>query len=375
MFIRSFTILFSFVFICQYSVSQHLAAYLDYMDRFFVFDTGIEERLEHYKINSCQVGGTCLLYVDYSNNFKVYYEGQVSQLEEMEPTSYFATDYLAAWSIFNVLKVFEEGEQKTLCSNVDHYIVEDSLVVYHDKVQKQLNVYHMGQTITLEDGLMQWPIRSYRSGDNIFAYITSFDDKFKIYYRGQLLEINDFVRETVYKAGRDVVAYMNQPTNAFVAFYQGDFYILDQFMPESFQVGDGMVAFIDNNGKFKIFEGGDLKQISSFTPEFYELTDSTLVFGEDGFLKTWCDGQVFEVERYIPELYRVSERTIAYIDINRRIKAFRKCEKMNISYEMVNSLNMIRNLIIFNVGVNTTKIWYEGELYEPSGKPQDSDSR
>ncbi len=375
MFRRSLIILASLTLFCQNSVSQHLAAYLDYMDRFFVFDMGIEERLEHYKINSFQVGGNCLLYVDYSSNFKVYYEGQVSQLEEMEPTSYFATDYLAAWSVFNVLKIFEEGEQKVLCSNVDHYIVEDSLVVYHDKVQKQLNVYHQGQTITLEDGLIQWPIRSYRSGDNIFAYITSFDDKFKIYYRGRLLVINDFVRETVYKAGRDVVAYMNQPTNAFVAFYQGDFYILDQFMPESFQVGDGMVAFIDNNGKFKIFEGGDLKQISSFTPDFYELTDSTLVFSEDGFLKTWCDGRVYEVERYIPELYKVSERTIAYIDINRRIKAFRKCERLNISYEMVNSLDMIRNLIIYNVGVNTTKIWYEGELYEPTSRPVNSGSR
>ena len=76
---------------------------------------------------------------------------------------------MAAWSIFNVLKIFEDGEQKVLCSNVDHYIVEDSLVVYHDKVQKQLNVYHGGQTITLEEiqqfmeeqgtAVFQWPER------------------------------------------------------------------------------------------------------------------------------------------------------------------------------------------------------------------------
>lgn len=357
----SIIILWSFLY--QLTSAQHLAAWLDYLDRFYVFDRGEQKQLEHYKVTSFAVGGNCVLYVDYSHNLKVYHDGRVTRLEEMAPTSYTVTDYLVGYSVYNVLKVFENGQQKIICSNVDQYVVEDSLVVYYDRIQQRLEAYHAGRTVTLEDGLLQWPIRSYRSGDNIFAYITSFDDKFKIYYHGRLMVINDFVRETVYKAGRDIVAYMNQPTNAFMAFYKGDFYMLEPFMPESFEVGDEMMAYVDINGGFKIFEGGDLKLISSYTPDFYQLTDSTLVFGEDGFLKTWCDGRIHEIERYIPELYRVSERTIAYTDINRRIKAYRMCEKINISYEMVNSLDLIRNLIIYNVGVNTTKIWYNGKIY------------
>jgi len=333
------------------------------MDRFYVFDSGQQKKLEHYKITSYAVGGNCVLYVDYSHNLKVYYDGKVKRLEEMAPTDYTVTDYIVGYSIYNVLKVVENGQQKVICSNVDQYVVEDSMVVYYDRVQQRLEAFYKDSTVILEDGLLQWPVRSYRGGDNIFAYITSFDDKFKIFYRGRLMVINDFVRETVYKAGRDIVAYMNQPTNAFVVFYKGDFYVLEPFMPESFEVGDEMMAYVDANGAFKIFEEGELKLISSYTPDFYQLTDSTLVFGEDGFFKTWCDGSIQEIEKYIPELYRVSERTIAYTDINRRIKAYRKCEKINISYEMVNSLDMIRNLIIYNVGVNTTKIWYNGKIY------------
>jgi hypothetical protein len=350
-------------FLYQLAPAQHLAAWLDYIDRFLVFDHGRTSQLEHYKVTSFEVGGLCIMYVDYSHNLKVYYDGKVIKLEDMAPTEYTATDYLAGYSVYNVLKIFEEGQQKVICSNVEQYVVEDSLVVYYDRAQQRLEAYHDGTTVILEDGLLQWPLRSYRSGDNIFAYITSFDDKFKIWYHGQLMVINEFVRETVYKAGRDIVAYINQPTNAFVAFYKGDFYMLEPFMPRSFEVGDEFMAYVDINGAFKIFEGGDLKVISSYPPDFYQVTDSTLVFGEDGFLKTWCDGQVYEVERYIPELYRVSERTIAYTDVNRRIKAFSKCERINISYEMVNSLDMIRNLIIYNMGVNTTKIWYNGKVY------------
>ena len=54
---------------------------------------------------------------------------------------------------------------------------------------------------------------------------------------------------------------------------------------------------------------------------------------------------------------------MAYIDINNRIKANIRCQPVLISYEMVNDLDMVRNIIIFNVGVNTVRIWYRGKVY------------
>ena len=175
--------------------------------------------------------------------------------------------------------------------------------------------------------------------------------------------VDDNVRETVYKAGRDIVGFMNLATNAFMVFYKGEYFDLEAFAPRSFQVGDEMMAYVSEIGDFKIFENGELVTISTFEPEFYELKDSTLIFAEDGFLKTWCNGRVYEIERYIPQVYRVSERTVAYIDVNQRIKAFTGCKPVNISYEMVNSLDMIRNLIIYNIGISTTKIYYKGKVY------------
>ncbi len=343
--------------------SQHLAAYLDYLERFFVFDRGITTQLEQYKVNSFQVGGNCMVYVDYGDDLKVYHRGEVRTLEHTAPTEYYVTDYLVGYSFYDVLKIFEDGKHKTLSTNVDRYIVEDSLIVFYDQVQKELKVYQNGKVITIEDGLLQWPIIKFFSGDNILAYVTSFDNKFKIYYRGQVHVIDDFVRETVFKAGRDIVAYMNITTYTFVVFYKGDFYELEAFAPKSFQVGDEMMAYVDMNDQFKLFENGELITISTFEPEFYILKDSMLVFSEDGFLKTWCDDEIYTIERYIPDQYRISERTIAYIDVNNRIKAFRRCKPEHISYEMVNSLDMIRNLIIYNVGVNTTKIFYNGKVY------------
>jgi hypothetical protein len=343
--------------------SQHLAAYLDYRDRFMVFDRGETKEVENYKVISFQVGGNCIGYQSYGNDLKVYYKGAVRTLEHVPPSKYTVTDFLFGYSIYSVLKVFDDGEVQTLCNNTGGYIVEDSLIAYYDEVQQVLNVYQDGVIRTIEDALLQWPIRSYSSGDNILAYITEFDNKFKIYYRGEIQVVDQNVRETVYKAGRDIVGFMNLVTNAFMVFYKGKFYDLEPFAPRSFQMGDEMMAYVNDQGDFKVFENGELVTIRTFEPESYLLTDSTLVFIEDGFLKTWCDGRVYEIERYIPRVYKVSERTVAYIDVNNRIKAFSRCQPLTISYEMVNSLDMIRNLIIFNVGVNTTRIWYDGKVY------------
>jgi hypothetical protein len=343
--------------------SQHLAAYLDYMDRFFVFDRGETKQLESYKLTSFQVGGNCVGYVNYHGDLMVYHNGSTRQLERNRPSEYHVTDYLMGYSINSVLKVFDDGELQTLCSNTNGYIVEDSLIVFYDEVQQQLKVYHGGEIRVIEDGLMEWPIRSYQSGDNILAYITTFDNKFKIYYRGEVITVDHNVQETIYKAGRDILGFMNLATNAFMVFYKGNFYDLEAFRPESFQMGDEMMAYVTQEGDFKLFEKGELVTIHSFPPENYVLTDSSLVFEDQNFLKTWCNGRVYEVERYVPPLYKISERSVAYIDINNRIKAFIRCQPVLISYEMVNDLDMVRNIIIFNEGVNTVRLWYQGKLY------------
>lgn len=343
--------------------AQHLAAYLDYMERFFVFDHGETRQLESYKLTSFQVGGNCIGYVNYHGDLMVYHHGNARLLERTQPSEYHVTDYLMGYSMQSVLKVFDDGEVKTLCSNTNGYIVEDSLIVYYDEVQQQLKVYHNGQTRVIEDGLLEWPIRSYQSGDNILAYITTFDNKFKIYYRGEVTIVDHNVQETVYKAGRDIVGFMNLATNAFMVFYKGEFYDLEAFRPVSFQMGDEMMAYVTQEGDFKLFENGELVTLHSFPPDKYILKDSTLVFEDQNYLKTWCNGQVKEVERYIPGLYKIAERSLAYIDVNNRIKALIRCQPVLISYEMVNDLDLVRNLIIFNVGVNTVKIWYNGKLY------------
>jgi protein associated with RNAse G/E len=242
---KLFFLLAALLMLSADSPAQHLAAYLDYRDRFLVFDHGETKQLESYKITSFKVGGNCVGYVNYHGDLMVYHNGSARLLERTRPSEYIVTDYLMGYAINSVLKVFDDGEVKMLCNNTNGYIVEDSLIAFYDEVQQQLKVYHDGQTRVIEDGLMEWPIRSYQSGDNILAYITTFDNKFKIYYKGEVIIVDHNVQETIYKAGRDIVGFMNLVTNAFMVFYKGQFYDLEAFRPESFQMGDEMMAYVN----------------------------------------------------------------------------------------------------------------------------------
>jgi hypothetical protein len=176
--------------------------------------------------------------------------------------------------------------------------------------------------------------------------------------------LDDYVQDLVFEAGRDIVAYMDIPDPGLKVFFKGEEYELEPFNPKSFQVGDEIMAYVDNLGRLKFFENGEVKEISSFEPEFYTIEDKVLVYEEQGFFKTYCNGQVYVVERYIPQPYRVDWNTIAYLDQSGFVKLFQNCESSTISYEKVKEISLIRDLVIFVQGINKTKIYFNGQIYE-----------
>jgi len=81
-------------------------------------------------------------------------------------------------------------------------------------------------------------------------------------------------------------------------------------------------------------------------------------------LKTWCNGKVYIVERYVPQPYRIDFNTIAYLDQSGFAKAFQNCEQVTLSYSKVNEISLIRDLIVYIEGINKTKVYFNGKVYE-----------
>jgi hypothetical protein len=346
---------------CQ---AQYLAAFNDNLKHFWVFEAGLFTQVEYLPIQEYQVGGILVAYIDSGSKLKIYRNGEVKTLMEGNPIKFTATDYLLGYSLYQQLNVYDNGKTKVLSTECDGYVVKDSIIAWHNSVQKTLQVYYKGRIATIIDGLLYFPFESYMIGDNTIAFVHSSTKEFYIYYLGKLQLLDPFVEDMVYAAGRDIIAYMDIPDQAFNVFFRGEVTELDVFRPKSFQVGDEILAYVDNLGKLKYFENGEVKTISSYEPKFYNVEDKVLVFEEQGFLKTVCNGNVYIVERYIPQPFYIDLNTIAYLDENSFVKAFQQCDHVTISYDKVKEFSMLRDLIIYVEGVNKTKIYFNGQIYE-----------
>lgn len=344
--------------------AQHLSAYSDYMDRFYIFDKGKSIKVEDLKVQDFKVGGECVVYINSGGHLKLYYNGKVERLEAGGIGSYFATDHLAAYSVFEKLRAVQEGKVYDLSSRCTSYIVEDSLIAFYDKNKESLRVFYNGEIEDIESGMIGSPISEFASGDNIVAYISARTKNFKIWHKGEVTIIEKYIDALEFKAGCDVVAYVDNINQRFKIFYKGKVYKLEDLPPTSFDVGNGFVAYIDYNGAFKVFYNEEVIEISGFAPDTYLTEDYMLVFTEDNYFKTFYKGQIYEVEGYIPKEYKLDWHTIAYLDNSNRMWIYKQGEKQYFANEFVNSFEIYRDLIQLNVKVNRNITYYNKQFYE-----------
>ncbi len=358
-------------FIVSQLPGQHLTAFTDYREHFHIFDHGKSKQVDHLKPQSFKIGGPYVLYISSQGHLNMYFNGEVSTLEKVTPSSYLATDYLAAYNFFSKLKVVYQGESIELSNRCTDFVVADSLIVFYDKNKEALNVFYNGDIMEVESGLIDgFPLQSWTSSDNIFAYITKRNMDFKIWHQGELKTILRNVEKTKFEAGRDIVAYTDLLEQNFKAFYKGNIYTLSDFIPQSFRTGDGFVAYIDDTGEFKVFSEGKINTISPSPPESYIAKDNILAFVEDNIFKAWNNGNTVEIEPYKPRTFDLDWNTIAYLDNSGRMFAYANGERKYISNELISSFQVYRDLIHIEVKNNRSIIYYKGKLYNDKNIPR-----
>jgi hypothetical protein len=349
--------------VCSKLAAQQLAAYHDNQQRFYVFDDGRSIQAEYLPARSFSIGGQCLLYTDSRNHLKMYYRGEISTLEVSSPNRFEALDYLAVYNIGGIVKIIENGRVTTVSTNAIQYQPQDSLVTFYDANRELLAVFYKGSIHILEDGLAGRTISGFQSGDNLVAYVSSRTRDFKIFYRGSNQVIEPFLSGGFFKAGRDIVAYVNLSDLKFRVFYKGEVFLAEEFRPESWQVGDGIAAYVDNTGSFKLFEEGETVTISSFAPDFYQVRNRLVIYGEQGYLKVWYNNRSYTLETYIPDDWKAEWNTIVYRDLNRNVKIFSRGESKVLTYDLTEGIDLYRDVVVVNKGLNNYNVYYKGKKY------------
>jgi hypothetical protein len=343
--------------------AQKYAAFEDNRGRFNIFDDGKIIEAEYLPTKSFYIGGNCVLYIDSRNNLKMYYNGEIKTIGLNISGGVEARDYLSAFSIGSTIKIIENGEIATVSTNSIKYDVEDSLVTFYDMSRSLLAVYYKGSIHMLEDGLMGKPYNNFKSGSNVVAYISSRTRDFKIFYNGVNRVIEPFLNGGNFTAGKNIVAWVNQSDLKFRIFYKDEIFEAEEFSPESWQVGDDITAYVDNTGSFKVFAKGEVNQIASFKPDFYQVRNHMVIYGEQNYFKVWLNNRIYSLENYIPADWKAEWNSMVYVDQNRNVKIFSNGDTGVLTYDMVEDVELYRDVVVVNKGMNNHNIYYKGKKY------------
>jgi hypothetical protein len=357
----SVLLLIATLFCCSFnSSSQNLAAYSDYRSYFNVFDNGVFQQLEYLPVKSFKVGAGGVPYIDNTNEFRIYYKGSKFHQTYASDLTYFTSDYLIAYKVGDVLSVFEKGTTKKLTFYCSQFYLDDSLVVYFDDSNYNLSVYYNGSVTELESSMLELP-RSIRTGSNIVAYVNQ-SDYFNIFYKGDVFEIQNSA-PLQFQAARDIVAYVDGYTRYFQLFYKGEVAQVDLNAPESFKLGFGIMAYIDYEGSFRVFNNGATRKLISNRPDMYAVKGNIIVYTFNNEFRIFQNGESKLVDDTTPTDYKLGNNGVAYINTSNQLKYYSKGKSYVVSFEPVSKYYINNDVIWYQVGVNTWKVFFNGQTY------------
>jgi len=352
-------LLLAFAIVCtfQTTTQAQLSAYSNNLGYFFIYDKGVNTQVEHLQIQNFKIGGTYVAYNDNTNNFKVWDGKKAVRLQHGGVDTYNPSRYLLCYKMGEQLKVYDNYGARTLGNGVNQFAMGDSIVVYYDRFTRRFSGYYDGEIVDLEDGLINAPITKVKASDNLAAWINP-RNYFKVWYQGEVFELQYGDPNVSFDVGRDVVAHYNAAYQSFTVFYQGIDYELGAQRPQSFKAGDGLVAYVSNAGDFRLFYDGEDEQISAFAPTWYRAKDNLVLYAEQDMLKVVYKGEKYTLATFIPEVLQFKQNQVVWMDLNGRLQTFVDGEMLTLSKEQVNSFELGFETVQYHLGVNENKVWW-----------------
>lgn len=256
-----------------------------------VYNRGKLERLSYF-IKEFQAKGGLVAFRDQNASIlKVYYNGQVTELELTTlgtPGVYVAGKNTVAFvNSSQYFKVFHEGEIYELDNIAPVNVTAGKdVVAYTDGINRSLMAFYNGRALTLE----QIEPRSFQVGDGIIAYETD-EGYFKIFNNGKLLKAESFAPE-FYAVNDNTVLFFAE--NKLQIIQNGVRTVLDQLMPLSYRLDQDCIAWQDASRRLYLFADGKIHQVTTESFTDYTLNGNILSYDTpDGRTKIFHNGKIF----------------------------------------------------------------------------------
>lgn len=201
-------------------VKSNIAAYVNYANQFHLFYHGAVINQENYPVSSFKAGRNTVAYIDAGNQFKVFNDGNTQILESFPPISYsVGCDMVAYISVDGNFNIFYKGKIYKMGFFRPNYQVNDFVCFYQD-ASGYSKVFYDGITTTLEPYMPEKYVAQYRS----VAYFDR-NNVLKLFSNGEVYEVSSALTpgQATWQLSYDVVMYQ-LGNNFFKFYYQGNEY-------------------------------------------------------------------------------------------------------------------------------------------------------
>ncbi len=248
----------------QFFATDNLVAYVN-SKSLNVFDRGTIKNLTTIT-DRYLIGDSVIFFKDgIRDEYKIYYDGEVFPAENFlaqdAVSSAQVSDNMVAYMNYaNQFRIFYGGELlQQEDYRVESFGVGRNTVAYID-ANRRFRAFHSGNTFTIDE----YAPKSYATGDDLVAFVTN-DGYFKIFHDDSVHNIGFFQPE--YQVGDHVVAFQD-PGGYLKVFYKGEIYTLDTYYPQKMSLSYNSLAYVSQTNTLRMFYDGEIYDVSSGSDEW-----------------------------------------------------------------------------------------------------------
>lgn len=319
-------------------------------DRFFIFHDGRFEQMEPRPPKKALAMNGQFVYQDQQGQLKIFLpEGRrLHLLDRRSDIVLKGTRKRVAWMAMDTLKTVREGRAVILAENVQRFTVGDSIIVLLDSARHEMIALWKRTATTLATVQPGSESAQWAQGSNTVVFFNKEAGSLFAYYHGSVKLLCDSTDVGIVATGGDIVGYWHGGKRNFRAYYKGADVELADLRPARVLAGEGLLAFVDANGRLKCFEQGVLHTVLDEAPTDFWVKDSLLLFLHDGRLNLFQHGSATVVEPYVPEQWQVEGGLLAYLDINRELRGIVNGERFRFGKEAnINGFELYGDAVIY----------------------------
>jgi len=344
-------------------MAQAFVAFTDNRNYLYVLENNTRKCIEYQGIKSFKTGKDFVIYINAAGALVIYQNNRKQELEIGNINKYEVSENIAAYIVFGVLKVFDNGTTKTLSIRCSNFTTTDYMVVFQDDQNHYLSIYRNGETFPIADIILHDSRVFYLAADNMTALFEPSLQLFYIFnFENRRIE-RSLSQPLRFDVGLQTAAFFDVNLQEFVYIQGEDERILSNLPPFSFKIFKTGLLYISAEGNLMYVNKTDEKELLPHKPDQYMVKDSIAIIQDASYFYTLYNNDLVLLETYMPSVLQYNRSSIAYVDKSGQLILWQNGKKTVVSSIAVRSFELLNNAVIYRMGIDNINVFANGKRY------------